>query len=186
LNPWTAIQPPVPGTLVRDAMTPQVISVAPTTSLLQAAVLMRWNRFSGMPVTDESDRVVGIVSEKDIAGALHRATGIGTPRGLLHLVISANEQAAKGSPRALEDCVSRLKRGRVGEVMSPEPVTVSEDQSLDSAAGLMERHGFNRLPVVSGGRLVGILTRQDVLVGMAKGTGAEASRPAVVRAPSRA
>ena len=149
-------------------MTHRVISVAPTTTLLQAAVLMRWNRFSGMPVTDEADRVVGVVSEKDVARALHEATGIGTPRGLLHTVIQATESAKAGSARTLEDCAARLKRGRVGEVMTASPVSVAEDAPLQDAAALMDEHRVNRLPVIRGKRLVGILTRHDVLSKMAK------------------
>ena len=134
-------------------MTRHVITVDADTPLLQAAKLMLQHHVSGLPVLDKAGKLVGIVSEGDFI----RRSEIGTQqkRGrwlkfLLGPGVSAREFAhAHGR--------------KVGEVMTQDVCTVTEDTPLEDAVRLMERRSVKRLPVVRGEALVGILTRSDLL-----------------------
>lgn len=115
---------------------------------------MLQHRISGLPVVDESNQLVGIVSEGDFI----RRSEIGTQRpyiGWLDYLI--------GPGRAALDFVKENGR-RVGEIMTRDELfTVTEDLPLDQLVRLMQRHNVKRLPVVRGEALVGIVTRTDLL-----------------------
>jgi CBS domain-containing protein len=139
-------------------MTRKVISVGTAASIVEAANIMLENHVSGLPVIDETGRLVGIVSQGDF---LRRAE-IGTQRKRgrwLKFLLGAGKVAS--------DFVH--ERGRkVGEVMTPEPVTVTENATLEEIVELMERNNVKRLPVVRGDKLVGIVTRSNLLQAVAE------------------
>lgn len=138
--------------LVADVMSRGVSTVIPTDPLRKAAQLMLQYEVSGLPVLDRG-RLVGIISEGDF---LHRVE-IGTaPRRarLIELMYSA---------RQLAEEAARAQGRTVGDVMTRNVITVSEDATLGEAVSLMEMHGVKRLPVVKGEALIGILTRTDLL-----------------------
>jgi CBS domain-containing protein len=139
-------------------MTRKVISVGTAASIVEAANIMLENHVSGLPVIDETGRLVGIVSQGDF---LRRAE-IGTQRKRgrwLKFLLGAGKVAS--------DFVH--ERGRkVGEIMTPEPFTVTEDATLEDIVELMERNNVKRLPVVRGDRLVGIVTRSNLLQAVAE------------------
>jgi CBS domain-containing protein len=138
-------------------MTRQVITIAPGAPILDAANSMLRHRISGLPVVDDAGRLVGIVSQGDFI----RRTEIGTERKhgrwLKFLV---------GPGRAASDFVH--ERGRkVEEVMTSEPRTVTEDATLEDIVERMERNNVKRLPVMRGDKLVGIVTRSNLLQAVA-------------------
>jgi CBS domain-containing protein len=138
-------------------MTRQVVTIAPGAPILDAANSMLRHRISGLPVVDDAGRLVGIVSQGDFI----RRTEIGTERKrgrwLKFLV---------GPGRAASDFVH--ERGRkVEEVMTSEPRTVTEDATLEDIVELMERNNVKRLPVMRGDKLVGIVTRSNLLQAVA-------------------
>jgi CBS domain-containing protein len=138
-------------------MTRQVVTIAPGAPILDAANSMLRHRISGLPVVDDAGRLVGIVSQGDFI----RRTEIGTERKrgrwLKFLV---------GPGRAASDFVH--ERGRkVQEVMTSEPRTVTEDATLEDIVELMERNNVKRLPVMRGDKLVGIVTRSNLLQAVA-------------------
>jgi CBS domain-containing protein len=138
-------------------MTRQVITIAPGAPILDAANSMLRHRISGLPVVDDAGRLVGIVSQGDFI----RRTEIGTERKrgrwLKFLV---------GPGRAASDFVH--ERGRkVEDVMTSEPRTVTEDATLEDIVELMERNNVKRLPVMRGEKLVGIVTRSNLLQAVA-------------------
>ena len=138
-------------------MTRKVVSVTPEHTVLQAANLMLRNHVSGLPVIDKAGTVVGIVSEGDFL----RRSEIGTPRGhnrLLSLIF--------GHGDAAEDYVREHGR-KVSEVMTPAPITISEDASLSDIVTVMERNHIKRVPVVRDGKLVGIVSRSNLLQALA-------------------
>lgn len=141
-------------------MTRRVYSVTGTWSLLSVARLLRNHHISGVPVIDRSDRVVGVLSESDLYDELHRSTGVGSARGLLDLLLTAGGYK---SPQLLNQCLHHLRHARVAGTMRTPAVVLGPGASLGEAAELMNRHGFNRLPVVDEGRLVGIVSRQDLV-----------------------
>jgi CBS domain-containing protein len=168
------VRPPGAGSTppVGAVMTSRVYSVTPNWSLLSVARLLRNHHISGVPVVDANDHVVGVVSESDLFAELHRVAGVGTARGVLDLLLTAGGFRSR---TVLDQCLSHLRRSRVRTAMRTPPIVVEPATPVLVAAGLLRRHRINRLPVVDEGRLVGIVTRQD-LVGTG-GPGPAAPRP---------
>ncbi|MCX5381443.1 CBS domain-containing protein [Streptomyces sp. NBC_00091] len=126
---------------VADLMTDEVVSVAPGTAFKDVAKLLAQYDISGVPVLDDEDRVVGVVSQTDLLA--HPVPGP-RPSG-------QGITAAAGPPTA-------------GDVMSAPAVTVHAEETVADAARLMTRRSVERLPVVDvEDRLVGIVTRRDLL-----------------------
>ncbi len=141
---------------VKDVMTSDVVSVAPGASLKEVAQTLVQHRISGVPVVDAAGGVLGVVSEADL---LVKERGpretFGGPLGWLF------ENAAIDDLRKLEARVA-------GEAMTSPPVTIEWNRPLATAAERMLEHGVNRLPVTRDGRLVGIVTRADLVRAFAR------------------
>jgi CBS domain-containing protein len=136
---------------VRDAMTPQVISVPPTMRLKELAALLSEHRISGAPVVEDG-RVVGVVSEGDLL-----VKQVGRPpsrRRALEWIFGESQDPEE---------FRRRMASTVGQAMSAPAVTVEADRSLREAAALMVDSRVNRLPVTEEGKLVGMLTRADLV-----------------------
>lgn len=134
-------------------MTRNPITVAEDTSLREAALLMLENRISGLPVVDKFGKLVGIITEGDFVRRAEIGTQTKRARWLAFFI---------GPGRAATEFVHEQGR-KVGEVMNSQPVTVTEQTSLDEVVRLMEKHNIKRLPVVRGMQLLGIVTRTDLL-----------------------
>lgn len=140
-----------------EVMTRRVISVPPEASILQAIRLMKKNRISGMPVTDDKGKLVGIVSEGDF---LRRAeTGTARQRSAWFDAFFGPGESAKGYVRS-----HGLK---VREVMTSKPITVCEDAPLEEVVHLMETRDIKRLPVVRRGKIIGIVSRANLMRALA-------------------
>src|SRR5579872_4268202 len=141
----------------RQVMTTNVVSVTPDQTVLEAVSLMLRNHVSGLPVVDKAGAVVGVVSEGDFL----RRGEIGTPRKrnqLLSFIL--------GHGAAAEDYVREHGR-KVSDVMNIFPMTVGELAPLSEIVSLMERKQIKRVPVVTDSKLVGIVTRSDLLRALA-------------------
>ncbi|WP_233853633.1 CBS domain-containing protein [Paraburkholderia sp. HD33-4] len=141
-----------------DIMTTQVVSIAPDSSVYDAAKLLVENRISGMPVVDDAGNVIGIVSEGDLLRRVE--TGTETPRrSWLAEFLAPTRQLA----------VEYLKERsiQVRDVMSTPAVTVAESASLTDVAQLLGRRHIKRLPVLSRGKLVGIVSRSNLVRALA-------------------
>jgi len=141
----------------RDIMTPKVVSVSPDASILEAIRLMLENRISGLPVLDPQGKLVGVVTEGDF---LRRAE-TGTQRKRSRWIEFFMSQG-----RRAEEYVHTHGR-KVSEVMTPDPVTITEDTALEQVVSLMEQRRVKRLPVVREGRVVGIVSRANLLRALA-------------------
>jgi CBS domain-containing protein len=134
-------------------MTRQVITATVDTPIAEAARTLLNHHISGMPVLDATGRLVGVVSQGDFM----RRAEIGTQRRRsrwLKILLGPGREAA--------DFVH--ERGRkVGEVMNPSPVTVTEDTTLEEITTTMEKNDIKRVPVMRGDRLVGIVTRTNLV-----------------------
>ena len=138
-------------------MTRQVITVATGASIVDAANIMLDKHISGLPVVDKAGKLVGIVSQGDFIRRAEIGTERKYGRWLKYLV---------GPGREASDFVR--ERGRkVGEIMTPDPCTVTEDATLEDIVELMERNNVKRLPVVREDHLVGIVTRSNLLQAVA-------------------
>lgn len=136
-------------TAVREVMTEQVVTASPAATLKEAAQMMRRHRVSGLPVVTDYGELVGIISEADLLGIEARRTPGERPQRLWSF-FRRNRDVLRG-PRIISD------------VMNASVTTTQPNESVRKAARRMIEKNVNRLPVVDGGRVVGILTRQDVL-----------------------
>jgi CBS domain-containing protein len=135
----------------RDVMTSSVVTVAPDTSLLEAGELMVKHDISGLPVMDKEARLVGLITERDFL----RPTGCGPDYKRPRWFQILTGQAKDGFRRQTER--------KVADVMTANPITVTEDTPLDEVVAHMDSHCIHRLPVVRGPKLVGIISRADLL-----------------------
>ena len=138
-------------------MTRHVITVGPDTTIVEAAGTMLQNHISGLPVVDASGKLVGIASEGDFICRAEIGTQRKHGRWLRFLL---------GPGSAAGDFVREQGR-KVGEVMTQEPFTVTEDTSLEDIVDLMEKNNVKRLPVMRGDRIVGIVSRSNLLQAVA-------------------
>jgi CBS domain-containing protein len=140
-----------------DIMTRRVTTVARGASILEAVRLMLQNRISGLPVVDDEGQLVGMVTEGDFLRRAETSTERRRSRWLEFLV----------GPGRLADEYVHAHGRKVDEVMTYEPHTISSDTPLERVVQAMEKHHVKRLPVVDGGKLVGIISRADLLHALA-------------------
>lgn len=142
----------------QEIMTSQVITVGADTPVAEAVNLMLRYHISGLPVVDAAEHLIGIISEGDFV----RRAEIGTQHKRGRWL-----QFLGGASRTAADFVREHGR-KVGDIMTRDPLTVTEDASLDEIAKIMASQGVKRLPVMRGDRLVGIVTRSDFLPAVAR------------------
>ncbi len=138
--------------LARDMMTKEVVFVSRDTPLDEVASLMGDRGISGLPVTDDTGRVLGVISEKDFLFRMGEAG----PKNFMTVI--ANCLKAKG-------CIALpIRAKKAGDIMSSPAVTVHESSSYFEVADIMAKRGINRVPVIdTESRLMGIITRNDLI-----------------------
>ena len=136
-----------------DIMTKPVITVTPQTRVAEAARLMLQHRISGLPVLDDAGRVVGIVTEGDLL----RRSELGTERQRARWV-----EMLIGPGRLAQQYVDAHAR-LVGEVMSEDVAFATSETTLPGLVRLMEKRQVKRVPVIDNGRLVGIVSRANLV-----------------------
>jgi CBS domain-containing protein len=136
----------------RDVMTAPAIACRDQAFFEEVAEVLADREISGMPVVDATNKVVGVISERDLAHVLGG-----------EMVRLAVHRQAHGP--FMREPISEIPRSarRAKEVMSSPPLTIGLDTALEEIARLMSLNRVNRLPVVDAGRLVGVVTRGDVL-----------------------
>jgi CBS-domain-containing membrane protein len=136
-------------------MTRSVITIAPDATILEAANTMLRHHVSGLPVIDAAGRLVGIVSEGDFI----RRNEIGTQRKRGRWLKALLGDSAVDYVR---------ERGRrVSDVMASDPITVTEDATLEEIVSAMESNDVKRLPVMKDDKLVGIVSRANLMQAVA-------------------
>jgi len=149
-----------------DVMTRDVLSIRPEATILEAARLMLQNRISGLPVINAYGELVGMLTEGDFLRRRETGTDRKRPRWLEFLI---------GPGRLADEYVHTAAR-KVEEVMTDHVYTIEEDAPLEKIVHLLERHRVKRLPVVRNGKVVGIVTRANLMHALA--TLALQARPA--------
>ncbi|HEU4450661.1 MAG TPA: CBS domain-containing protein [Gaiellaceae bacterium] len=134
---------------VKDVMTTTVATAGPDTTLKQAAEVMVDRGVSGLPVVDEEGGVLGVVSEADI---IVKAASRPERAGALGRLFA---------PEAADE--RHLAATTAGEAMTAPAVTIDAEQSVAEAARVMVEREVNRLPVLAGGKLAGIVSRGDLV-----------------------
>jgi CBS domain-containing protein len=138
---------------VREAMTRHVVTVGADTPLKEVARVLTDAGISGVPVVDERGSVVGVVSEADFLVKGRGAQAVRHRR--LERLLGASETTRRE--------LAKVDARTAGEAMTSPAVTIEPSRSLQEAAAVMTGRRLNRLPVVEDGRLVGILTRADLV-----------------------
>jgi CBS domain-containing protein len=148
--------------MVRDIMDPSPATVAPDTPVEEVIRTLRRHELPGVPVVDGDGRCVGIVTEADLV--------LPDDQGDLHIPHYVNLFGGTVFLEPLSRFEERLRKAfasTAADMMTADPDTVTPDTSVQEAARLLHSSGHNRLPVVEHGRLVGVVTRVDVLGALA-------------------
>ncbi len=148
------------GLTARDIMQTDVVTIGPDATVRELADLLATSKISGVPVVDAEGAVVGVVTEGDI---VLQDAGLHFPHYMQFLdSIIYLESVSK-----FEERFRRTFGTKVADVMSTEVVSVAPDASIYDVATLMADRDVNRVPVLEEGRLVGIITRADVVQAIA-------------------
>lgn len=140
--------------IAKDLMTTPVITIEETSTVENAARLMLEQDISALPVLNGEGKVVGILTHSDF--------GLSPKyRPLMDNVFSM--LGSTTTTRHLEETANKVGGKLVRDVMRRHVITASQDMEMERVAQLMLRANIHRLPIVDGGRLVGIITRHDFL-----------------------
>ncbi|TML30717.1 MAG: CBS domain-containing protein [Actinobacteria bacterium] len=143
---------------VGDIMERDPVTVSPDDDVESLIRVLRRHELPGIPVVDGDGRSVGIVTEADLIlrdeqADLHLPHHIDLMGGVIYLE----------SMKHFEERLRKAFAAKVSDMMTPDPLTVTPETPVEEAAKIISERGHNRLPVVEDGRLVGVVTRLDVL-----------------------
>jgi CBS domain-containing protein len=138
--------------MVRD-----IVTVGPDTDVSKAVALLVEHDISALPVVDADDNLIGILSEADLLEREELGAEFHHPWWIETLMPASTlaEEFAKAHGK------------KVSEVMSTDVITVSEETPVSEIAALLERHRIKRVPVVSDGKVVGIVSRSNLIQALA-------------------
>ena len=140
----------------KDIMTRAVITVTPETNVSEVAALLLEKHFNGVPVVSGDGALVGIICQSDLI-VEQKKLPIPSVFTILDTFIPLYP------PGKTEKELHKIAAIKVSDAMTPEPLTVSPEAGLDEIASVMVNKGFHTIPVMEGGKLVGIIGKEDVL-----------------------
>jgi CBS domain-containing protein len=144
----------------RDIMTGPPLTALPETPVGEIARLLTEHRISGVPIVNEQGELVGMVTESDLF-----LKEKGVPFSLVRVPALFNQWA---DPKRIIEVYEHARRYTAADVMTRNVFSVGVEEQIGEVARLMLRHKVKRLPVLENGRLVGIITRQDLIVFLAE------------------
>jgi len=142
--------------LARDIMTRDVVTVKPDEEIEKVAQLLVENKISGIPVVDDDQHIVGIITEKDL---IVRAGELKVP----FYITLFDSIIFLENPIRFSNSLKQYTASKVGDAMTKEVWAVKEDEEVSKVVEIMQKKNINRVPVVRNGKLVGIISRNDVL-----------------------
>ena len=140
----------------KDIMTREVITVRQDTPIKDLAEILWKNRISGVPVLDENNRVVSVVTESYLIDQTKKVH-IPTMISLLDSVIFLE------SSKKTEKEIRKMSGNTVGDICASELVTVTEETGLDEIATIMSEKSLHTLPVMQDDKLVGVIGKSDII-----------------------
>jgi len=146
----------------KDIMTKAVVTVKPETSIEELSSLLVQNRISGVPVVDSSGSLYGLVTENDLISRnkrLHIPTVVSFLDAAIYLE----------SSKKFEEEVRRLAATKVGDICVRKVITITEDTTVTDIATIMAEKKAYLLPVVTNGKVVGIVGKRDMVKAVAQG-----------------
>ena len=140
----------------KDIMTREVITISPETEIAQAAQLLLTNRINGVPVVNDAGELVGILCQSDL---IIQQKNIPIPS----LFTLLDGFIPLTSSKKIDREVEKIAATKVEDAMTANPVTINSDTGIEEVAAFMVEKNYHTLPVVDGGKLVGIVGKEDVL-----------------------
>jgi CBS domain-containing protein len=140
----------------KDIMTRGILSVTPDTEIVKAAKILLKNRINGLPVIDDSGKLVGILCQSDLV-AQQKNIPIPSVFTLLESFVPLT------SMKRIDKEVEKIAALTAKQAMTPDPVTVGPETGIEDVAKLMVDQKYHTLPVMEGDRVVGIIGKEDVL-----------------------
>lgn len=142
--------------MARDVMSTGVITVSPEDRVEDVARLLLDNKISGAPVVDAAGKVIGMITEKDL---MIKASELKVPfyLTLFDSIIFLD------NPLRFNNQVRKYTASLVKEAMTDKVISVEETTPLSAVVEIMQWENINRVPVITGGQLVGIITRHDIM-----------------------
>ncbi len=148
--------------LAKEIMSTEVITVSPELSVDKLAKLFAEKKINGAPVVDEAGLLLGVVTESDLIDQsknVHIPTVVSLLDSLIFL----------GNPAKLDKDWKKMTGTTVRDIYSPELVTVGEETPLAELATIMAEKKIHTLPVLAGGRLVGVIGKGDLIRAISQG-----------------
>jgi len=145
-------------------MSRDVITVSPEEKVDKAARILVENKISGLPVVDANNHVVGIITEKDL---IIRASELKVP----FYVTLFDSIIFLENPIRFNNDVKKYIATQVKDAMTRKVFVVEEDTPVSEIVEIMQKRAINRVPVVRNDKLVGIITRNDILKSLVKTNG---------------
>jgi CBS domain-containing protein len=142
--------------LAKDIMTKDVITVRPEEKVEKVARILVDNKISGIPVVDENNYVLGIITEKDL---MIKASELKVP---FYLTLFDSIIFLENPIRFNND-IKKYTASHVKDAMTSKVIAVEEDTTVSEVVSIMLKHRINRVPVVRHGKLIGIISRNDIL-----------------------
>ena len=142
--------------LVKEIMTENPITVTVDMEIFKAAKILLDRRINGVPVLDDTGKLVGILCQSDLIAQQKK---LPVPSFFSFLDGYINLSSMKN----IEKEVRKIAATAVSDAMTPNPVTVNPDSSIETVAALMVDHNLHTLPVVEKGVLVGVVGKEDIL-----------------------
>ncbi|SMP44992.1 CBS domain-containing protein [Anoxynatronum buryatiense] len=140
----------------RDIMTTDVVTVTAHDTVNDVIELLMEKNISGLPVVDENSRVIGIVTEGDL---IYRSKKLEIPRYFTIL----DSYIFLDNTKKMEEQIRKMVGYRVEDIMTRDVVIVDVDETVEEIATIMTRKQVNRVPVTENEKLVGIVTRRDII-----------------------
>ena len=148
----------------RDIMTTEVLTVSPETSIADLSKILENRKIGGLPVVDKGGRLVGVITQSDL---VERARDLELPPAInildLHIYLQI--------PSHLIQRVEKMLGATVGDCMTPNPVTVAPDTPVSQIAARMAKQKMHTIPVLKGGKIVGVIGKMDLVRAMAREPG---------------
>jgi CBS domain-containing protein len=140
----------------KDIMTKEVITVQPDTEVVHAAKMLIEHHINGLPVVDKEGRLKGILCQSDLIVQQRKIP-------LPSFFIILDSFVPLTSSKNIEKELQKMSAITVKEAMTPDPITVDPETSLEDIATLMVKNKIHTLPVLDQGRIVGIIGKEDIL-----------------------
>ncbi len=150
--------------LAKDIMTRDVITVRPEDEVEKVAQLLLENKISGIPVVDENHQVIGMITEKDL---MVKATELKVP---FYLTLFDSIIFLENPIRFKND-LKKYTASQVKDAMTAKVHWVAEDTPVSEIVEIMQKENINRVPVIRHGKIIGIVTRNDILKSLTKNHG---------------